>query len=276
MKMMKIFQNSTRNSDYTYTYSSGWAPGKRLKFFKGSFTWTRVTNTEQPKGKQGVVIDNGRWLDFGQPRFIFRKFNEKPSSAFNDGYSFIKALENKGFVKLGSGAFSTVLAKPGQSRVIKVTRRPDGWIDYIHWGSKKGSPFVPKVFSYKKIKGKKNDFEVAIVERLEYTFSNAPEDHALRIIPYLMDRSSKNPMAARFMEILSPGLKDFMEEVQKEFNDSSLDLHAGNLMIRKDGSFVLSDPIADKARTEYKRLKAGDFSPAIPLERNCLLIAMRN
>jgi hypothetical protein len=205
---------------------------------------------------------------------MFRKFDEK-KPVFRDAYGFIDGLKKRGFEELGNGAYSTVLAKKGSNRVIKVIRRPDGWIDYIHWGAKKGSPFIPKVFSYKKIKGLKKDFEVAIVERLEYTFYKAPEDHALMILPDLMHKSDSNPMTARFMEILAPGLRDFMAEVKEEFNEGHLDLHAGNLMIRKDGSFVLSDPVCEGSKNDYKRLKAGDFSPAI-LRRNTLRIAVCN
>lgn len=250
-----------------------WQFGKRLTLNSRTHGWTYETNTYHPKGKQGVLIDRGRWLDFGEKRFIFRKFMSK-RSPFCNAISFIYALKSRGFVQLGEGAFSTVLAKPGQKRVIKVIRRPDGWIDYVHWGAKKGSPFIPKVFSYKKIKGKEKDFEVAIVERLEYTFEKAPKDHALRMIPDLMYRSNDNPMAARFMEILAPGLKDFVSDVKKEFEDH-LDLHSGNLMVRKDGSFVLADPVCSGPKTEYHRLKAGDFSPVV-LERSNRLVAMRN
>lgn len=226
---------------------------------------TYRTNTKKPKGKIGKLVDNN-WLDFGQKKFEFRKFGANKST-FEDSLGFIAALEKRGFEKLGSGAFSTVLAKKGYDRVIKVIRRPDGWIDYVHWASKLGEEgkFAPKVYSYKKIKGKKKDFSVAIMERLEYTFAKAPADHALSIIPQLMQYSSRNPMAASFMDILAPGLGKFMIAMKKEFEEGGFDMHSGNVMVRKDGSFVLSDPIASGSKTDYKRLKAGDFSPALTI-----------
>ena len=237
----------------------------KKRFNNGS--WTYCTNTEIPKGRQGKLIDNGWWREFGQPRFEFRKFRTK-KSAFEDGGCFIEALKKRGFVELGSGAFSTVLGKPGKDRVIKVTRRPDGWIDYIAWGAKTGSPYVPKVFSYKKISGKKKDFEVAIMERLEYTFYRAPQDHALKILPDLLYRSNDNPMAARFVEVLAPGLINFMKGVYENFGKHHhLDLHNGNYMVRKDGSFVVTDPVCDGPKSEYKRLKAGDLSPVLPIKK---------
>lgn len=245
-----------------------WKPGKRLKVgwmhhdFRSA--WTYKTGTSRPKGKQGKLYSR-YWLDFGQQKFEFKRFSVK-GKPFNDGYSFIKALEKRGFKTLGSGAFSTVLGKDGSDRVIKVIRQADNWIDYIQWAAKKGEAgkFAPKVYSYKQIKGKKKDFSVAIMERLEYTFYKAPEDHALKILPELMYRANDNPMAASFSDILAPGLRKYLEELNKDFN--SHDFHPGNLMIRKDGSFVISDPVAGKQTSDYKRLKAGDFSPALTLK----------
>lgn len=257
----------------TTTTTKGWAPGRR---WDGS-NWTYPTNTSNPKCKQGVVLDRFGWIEFGQKRFEFRKFIQN-KSPFHDGQAFIDALKKRGFEQLGNGAFSTVLGKPGKDRVIKVTRRPDGWIDYAKWGATTGSSFVPKVFSYKKISGKKKDFEVAIMERLEYTFYKAPEDHALRILPDLLWKSENNPMAARFAETLAPGVTNYMKGIYDKFGRDGLDLHNGNYMIRKDGSFVVTDPICDGPKTEYKRLRAGDFSPVPLFDRkdDRFLVEMRN
>lgn len=222
------------------------------------YTWTYNPTTEPVQ--KGVLVDNGRWLQFGQKRFEFI-FYDKKEPTFNDGRSFVRALEKRGFVQLGSGTYSTVLGKPGSDRVIKVTHKSDGWIDYVTWGAKMGSPFVPKVFSYKKISGKKKDFYVAIMERLEYTLYKTPGDHALSILPDLINKG-ENPMAARFIDVLAPGLNGYMKDLRSEFPAEDIDLHRGNYMIRKDGSFVVTDPIAAKSQGDYNRLKAGDFSPA--------------
>lgn len=243
----------------------GWEPNKnkRVTWIDSQYArWTYRTDTNKPKGKQGKIAEN-LWIEFGQKKFEFRKFGS--GKTFDSAENFIKALQKRGFVFLGSGAFSTVLGKENSNRVIKVIRRPDGWIDYIRWASYRGEAgrFAPRVFSYKKIKGKKKDFSVAIMERLEYTFKKTPKDHALKIIPDLMWRANDNPMAASFMDILAPGLKKFMDDLGKEFK-GSFDLHSGNLMLRKDGSFVVVDPICDGDKADYKRLKAGDFSPVIP------------
>lgn len=227
----------------------------------GNDNWT---DTNNPKGKVGVlesIWTPRREFAEGNKRWVFRKFDKKP---FDNAEGFIKALEKRGFKKLGSGAFSTVLAKDGQSRVIKVIRRPDGWINYIHWAAQAGEAghFAPKVFSYKKIKGKKKEFAVAIMERLQYTLEDTPANHALKILPDLMWRAEKNEMAAKFVEVLAPGLMGYLAKMGKHWKIpiNDFDFHAGNLMVREDGSFVVVDPVS-RGEEGITRMREGDFGP---------------
>lgn len=230
-----------------------------------------ITNTANPKGKAGKLLSLHEWRrDFaeGNKRWRFRKFgaNHK-NSAFHDAYGFIAALKKRGFKPLGEGAFATVLGKDGYDRVLKVNRRPDVWIDYAVWAAKAGEAgkYAPKVHSYKTIKGKRGDFSVAVVERIDYTVSDTPSDHAMKILPDLLYFAKDNPIAARFVDVLAPNLNKFVEKVRVEFDDKRLDLHGENMMVRKDGSFVITDPVAGENTGKYKRLKAGDFTPAVSL-----------
>jgi hypothetical protein len=220
------------------------------------------TNTANPKGKVGKL--QSIWTparEFGKGRWEFIKFEKKP---FDNAEGFIKGLEKRGFTRLGSGAFSTVLGKDGSDRVIKVIRRPDGWINYVHWAAQIGEAghFAPKVFSYKKIKGRKKEFAVAIMERLPYTLENTPEDHVLKILPSVMWRAEKNEMAAKFVEVLAPGLMAFLKKMAewKNIPIGNFDFHDGNLMIREDNSLVIVDPVS-RGEEGYTRLREGDFGP---------------
>jgi hypothetical protein len=226
------------------------------------------TRTDNPKGKAGALEYVRSWnrnFQDGNRKWFFRKFEKKP---FDNAEGFIKALVRRGFTVIGSGAFSTVLGKEGQDRVIKVIRRPDGWINYIHWAAQIGEAghFAPRVFSYKKIKGRNKDFSVAVMERLSYTLENTPEEHALKILPNVLWRADKNPMAAKFTEILAPGLVAFLNKMSVKWNIpvGNFDLHDGNLMIRADGSFVVVDPVS-RGEDMYVRLRAGELSPAVAL-----------
>lgn len=224
------------------------------------------TRTDNPKGKVGVWEYLAPWereFKDGNKKWFFRKFEKKP---FDNAEGFILALKKRGFEVLGSGAFSTVLAKEGQKRVIKVIRRPDGWINYIHWAAQIGEAghFAPRVFSYKKIKGRNKDFSVAVMERLSYTLENTPEEHALKILPNVLWRADKNPMAAKFTEMLAPGLVTFLGKMSAEWQIpvGNFDLHDGNLMVRTDGSFVVVDPVS-RGEDLFKRLRAGELSPPL-------------
>lgn len=253
---------------------NGTTTGKNL-FGKAMLEWNKMvearlaarTRTSNPKDKVGKLEEiwtNFRRFEDGNRKFFFRKFEKK---AFDNAEGFIKALERRGFKRLGSGVFSTVLAKDGQKRVIKVVRRPDGWINYVHWAAQIGEAghFAPKVFSYKKIKGRVTDFSVAVMERLEYTLSDAPEEHALKILPDLLYRAEKNDMAQSFADVLAPGLMDFMKKMGEQWKIpiQNFDLHGGNLMVRANGGFVVVDPVS-RGKDEFLRLREGDFAP-LPL-----------
>jgi len=224
-----------------------------------------MTKTDNRKGKVGKLEYIRSWnRDFaqGNRKWLFRKFEKKP---FEDANGFIKALEKRGFKRLGVGAFSTVLGKEGQSRVIKVIRRPDGWINYVHWAAQIGEAghFAPKVFSYKKIKGAKATFAVAVVEKLEVTLSNTPGDHNLKVLPDILHRIKSNEIARKFTEMLAPGLSDFLLKLSEKWNTTvgDFDLHGGNLMLRADGTFVVVDPVS-RGEDMFERLKEGDFGPS--------------
>jgi hypothetical protein len=224
------------------------------------------TRTDNPKGKVGAWEYKPYWArDFveGNKKWFFRKFEKKP---FDNAEGFIIALAKRGFTHLGSGAFATVLGKEGSDRVIKVIRRPDGWINYIHWAAQIGEAghFAPRVFSYKKIKGRDKDFSVAVMERLSYTLEDTPEDHAMKILPGLLWQAETNEMAAKFTETLAPGLLTFTKKMSEQWKIpvQNFDLHSGNLMIRVDGSFVIVDPVS-KGEDKYDRLRVGDLSPIL-------------
>lgn len=225
------------------------------------------TRTDNPKGKVGkldYVFTWNRRFDNGNRKWFFHKFEKK---AFDDSRGFIDALKKRGFEVLGSGAFSTVLAKPGKDRVIKVIRRPDGWVNYVKWAAENGEAgkFAPKVFSYKKIKGRNSNFSVAVMERLSYTLEKVPAEADLKILPDLLGRVDRNPFAQKMVDMIAPGLGDFTIKMGKEWNipTSHFDFHDGNLMVRENGEFVIVDPVS-RGEDKYNRLRAGDF-PAVAL-----------
>ena len=170
-------------------------------------------------------------------------------------------LEKKGFVQLGSGAYSVVYAKPKSDRVIKVIRTRDNWIDYVVWANKEGygGNLAPKVYSYKDYE----DFAVAVVERMKTTLSGYRE-HDEQIVIGLVHSYvySNNVLAGVLAHEIAPGISDFLAGVKKNVY-GRLDLHGGNFMLREDGSICVTDPVAGEGSATYTRLKVGDFTPTV-------------
>lgn len=189
-----------------------------------------------------------------------------PAKTFDTSSTFVEALGKKGYKYLGSGAYSTVMGKEGSDKVLKILRQPDddGWLPYVKWASVNGyaGNFAPKVYSYKYIKGRGENFALASMERLEDT-----KLHGLKVVANLADNSTCNDdqTAKKALDVVTPGLSDFMAHLIKEFpvKESHIDLHGGNFMARKNGSIVVVDPVATPPKVNRRRLKAGDFSPAL-------------
>lgn len=206
---------------------------------------------------------------------------EARQRAFRNGECFVDALQAKGFHTLGSGAFSTVLAHPDNNdKVVKVIYRPqqDGWVDYAHWAGQKGyaGTFAPRVFSYKLVKSyskeKKEyywsspqDFGVAVMERLDKTLTQTEMNADGRVLhPLFKHAMSESALAVRMLDSVVPGLANFAKDLKKDFEDERFDLHDGNMMLRKDGSFVVTDPICHMvSKIAHRRLKTSDFSSSL-------------
>lgn len=166
------------------------------------------------------------------------------------GEEFIDRLMRRGYRVLGAGAYSSVLCKGNSNRVIKVSRRPDSWLDYVVWAAKKGhmGKNAPMVYSFHRFnEGSGDEFYVAVVERMKRTISELPygEQRASKLFGHLTTAmygrvgSEHDALAADDMQ---PGCLRFAIEFKLHFRHD-LDLHAGNFMIREDGSVVCTDPI---------------------------------
>lgn len=202
-------------------------------------------------------------------------WNEPPKPGpFGSARAMITALQKKGFKMLGSGHYSTVLAKPGSDKVIKVTRHQDNWIDYVKWAAEKGyaGGFAPKVYSWKKFPG---GWSWAVMERMERTLdggydyrddydemSASESEHDLSLIFSLLTPASRgNTMAQVYMEDLVPGAYSFVKELKATLRAG--DIRGANTMIRKDGSLCFTDPCAGETKITKTRLRSGDFSPSV-------------
>lgn len=235
-----------------------WGRGKR---FNPPFKPPPVRpKAERAKPVKRVIVDRFGFIPHKPPE-------TDPKKPFLNGWSFGAKLISRGYKKLGSGCFSTVYAK-SDDKVIKVTTILDPWIEYCLWAAEKGyaGTFAPKVYSYKKFKGKDgNEFAVSVVERMEKGFYNVKATEDAYCISALMWPACRgNKMAQLYLDDLSPGLPKFLLDFNEKFGKDHTDIGGNNMMLRKDGSFCLTDPLAGRPSADYKRLRSRDFTSLAP------------
>lgn len=170
---------------------------------------------------------------------------------------FREFLENKGFKKLGSGLYSVVYAHPTNPDIAIKVGEPDPWPDYAVWATENGyaGKFAPLVHSLKSYKGNGHrDFYVAVMERLVDTIRGVREEYA--------DHNQSrlhNPFNVDGWELKRddsrPDLQDFMHQMSNA--GYSGDLHDGNIMVRKDGEIVITDPVSGYHKSNA-RIRKGE------------------
>lgn len=191
---------------------------------------------------------------------------------WNDAWHFVRCLKRRGYVEIGDGLFSVVLAKPGSDRVIKVCKgRSDSWPDYILWATKSGyaGRFAPRVYSFRRIDSVSGGrFYVAVIERLDLTASKiSPLEGDARYTQYAVARDiveewrvDQNKIAR--LECTQPGMTDFCRAFTRfaECHGYCRDVHSGNWMFKGD-RLVLTDPICseDKPTTVPDRVRSREF-----------------
>ena len=179
-------------------------------------------------------------------------------------YIFEQGLKKHGFELLGHGYYSKVYAKPGSNRVLKVTKADDNWYDYISWARESGwaGKFAPMVYSYKKVEFKGDTFYIASMERMSVPLASLREKDSLHIMqPLISYHMSGNALATSMISSYNADLAKFLIDFKEQFKDQHrFDLHGGNMMLRDDQSFCLTDPICGKKKTEYKRLRERELS----------------
>lgn len=182
------------------------------------FNWRNIPNTPEEKPKEKV-------------------------SAFTDRYTYGQKLRNKGFLYLGSGAYSTVYGHPSSQRVIKVTAGDPGWWQYVQWAEQKGyaGTWAPKVYRHKDHR----TFHVFVMERMKEGFFQVASNSDLKPLSELtrLHGEHRNQTAGLLSDLLVPGISVFTDNLREEF-DGHLDMHDGNIMLRENGTVCFTDPVA--------------------------------
>lgn len=132
----------------------------------------------------------------------------------------------RGWEELGSGASSTVVARPNSKWAIKLGPMDDTWLDFYSYTTEHPSPYFPKI---KKAPYFIDDFYVAVIERLNKTVSEA------ELSNWWYDMKFGTIDDPNF-----PGLREVIADLRN--SRDCLDMHDENVMFRFDGSLVITDP----------------------------------
>lgn len=224
-------------------------------------------NIVRGKGKAKTEMTWDDWTCQYVPR------EKNIPGVFGDVRLVLEALKKRGYVYLGSGHYSTVLAHPkSPDKVIKITRHQDNWIDYVKWAAENGyaGGFGPKVYSWKKFPA---GWSWAVMERMERcvgdddygTYGEPNPKHTgddYEIIFGLLNAASRgNLMASVYAEDLCPGAVDYVKKLRSVLKAS--DIRGPNTMVRKDGSLCFTDPCAGNSSITTTRFKERDFVPSV-------------
>jgi len=173
---------------------------------------------------------------------------------------YTTALKARGFKRIGEGAFASVYLHPGKRRVYKVGKLTDfssggNWA-YLAFLKvvlrSKNNPWFPKIYSIKKFKTNRKDkmfsrdcdpFFVVSMERLEKIKGPHEKSAMLEgLVEY------HKVFASIFKKsIVKKKLKQFTGAMKVlydlEEQGHSLDIHNSNIMLRKCGQIVITDPV---------------------------------
>lgn len=187
-------------------------------------------------------------------------------------YTYPRYLKKRGWKHLGSGSYSSVYAKPGSDRCIKIGAQDD-WPDFIKWGIERGycGTFMPKVFALKHFNARTDTrFYIASVERCigalggygeKFTASQDQLELHETLVATISgyNRTNNYPSAPCPAE-----WKAFIDDLQK-FPNSSLriDLKGANWLARTDGSICLNDPACGNGHW-FGRIRDGKIIDETP------------
>ena len=185
----------------------------------------------------------------------------------------IRWLKENGFEYLNEGYYAAVFAKPGHNRVVKISTVQDKcWVIFAQYAqSITNNPHLPKIPWIKRYQGTYNnhsvEFFITIIERLapltDIAISKITDPGVLYGLLFYTDLGSDTRTAIEGAVHRHPNMDpdsfvkyDAVMKYRKhpfvnaiiEINRLSTrcmkDLHSSNLMVRKDGTIVIIDPLA--------------------------------
>lgn len=137
---------------------------------------------------------------------------------------------------VGQGYFATVYGHNSHPNVvIRVSSCHDQWHQYSEFSRISKSVHALKIFETKKIS---ESMKAAVIEKLE------PLSISERRV--IEKHTHYDPHSFIVSRLLPVSMKEYIKELHQSLSTLGCcyDLHPGNIMKRKDGTLVVTDPIA--------------------------------
>ena len=189
-----------------------------------------------------------------------------------------KRMKKHGNTLLGVGVYSAVIDQSStQNKVIKIGNTlTDPWIDYYQNAVvNSNNPHFPTVYSFHH--DQSNEYYVAVVEKLlpEHPEGNATCSNLSCLQEILRTHIGQDSDYETFKDeiwanadtfngsfytdveqlwsavLAVKEIRDDTWDDENEEYEYAIDMHAGNLMFRQDGTLVLNDPLSD-TEIEYE------------------------
>ena len=172
------------------------------------------------------------------------------------GTSLANKLETLGWNPIGMGAYARVFSHPKKKYVIKITSsQDDGYIEYVDLIKQHPNEHFPVISDLKSMKVGNYVYSIYLIEKLStlrnidsYNYASDVTEACYTVASWpssdlksLFDRD----VPKIFIEHpdLVEALKLLGHEIDNHYN-ICLDLHAGNIMQRANGTIVITDPYA--------------------------------
>ena len=188
-------------------------------------------------------------------------------------------LRKQGIKSIGMGRYGEVFHKPDWNYVIKVFESDDAYLDYVNFCITNNNPHFPKFIKkpksfhqfHKRLHHSSKMLQIVKMELLaplkDHWYSDNLENicnlifrENIKNVVIYDDDITKPKMYDNIEDIINdnnnkPQLRELISalvQIKNKFNSYILDIHSENLMQRKDGTIVITDPIVNpKARRGF-------------------------
>ena len=183
---------------------------------------------------------------------IKEEFENLEKFILNPEYSHLELnqieslFQQKGGKILGQGAFAKVYSHPSWSYVLKLFSDDPCYIRYVKYAMRSNNKHFPVFLD------KPRKYLPSFKRQLHSEFVYAVRMEPLQQLG--MSHSDFDDWMNE-VEFINPSLADAIQDVVRELKGCVMDFHKGNFMMRRDGTIVITDPVATKwsDASNYKR-----------------------